>query len=227
MADPTNKNEPIPDPWGSFEPYVQLVRSLLPRATGVALFDAAGAMRRSSETTTGPDFYNLVEDVLQAGGSSPQGPGLMRMLDGNSPVYLFWVRDDAEQLAGVLAVVCKQCTDAESESRGFSFAHSLLRPVLECLRRDLVSRAAIDQLNRTVTSRDRDLELLLADGAADRPAGDGADELKGILQQCIEHIGCSTAALIVPDKSIALLRSGSQRQADTQLVARDHQQTRP
>jgi len=40
----------------------------------------------------------------------------------------------------------------------------LLRPVLECLRRDLVSQAAIAQLTRTVTARDRDVDLLLADG---------------------------------------------------------------
>jgi diguanylate cyclase (GGDEF)-like protein len=224
MTDPSNKNEQTPDPWGSFEPYVQLVRSLLPRATSVSLFDAAGGMRWTSETTTGPDFYNLVESALEAGGASPQGPGLLRMLDGNLPVYLCWVRDDTEQLIGIVAVVCRSSGDPESESRGFSFVHSLLRPVLECLRRDLLSRAAIDHLNRTVTSRDRDLEMLLADGAADRPAGDGADELKGILQQAIEHVGCSTVALIVPDKSIALLRSNSQRPADTQLVARAHKQ---
>jgi diguanylate cyclase (GGDEF)-like protein len=224
MTDPSNKNEQTPDPWGSFEPYVQLVRSLLPRATSVSLFDAAGGMRWTSETTTGPDFYNLVENALEAGGASPQGPGLLRMLDGNLPVYLCWVRDDTEQLIGIVAVVCRSSGDPESESRGFSFVHSLLRPVLECLRRDLLSRAAIDHLNRTVTSRDRDLEMLLADGAADRPAGDGADELKGILQQAIEHVGCSTVALIVPDKSIALLRSNSQRPADTQLVARAHKQ---
>jgi diguanylate cyclase (GGDEF)-like protein len=224
MTDPSNKNEQTPDPWGSFEPYVQLVRSLLPRATSVSLFDAAGGMRWTSETTTGPDFYNLVENALEASGASPQGPGLMRMLDGNLPVYLFWVRDEAEQLMGIVAVVCRQSGDPDSESSGFSFKHALLRPVLECLRRDLLSRAAIDHLNRTVTSRDRDLEMLLADGAADRPAGDGADELKGILQQAIEHVGCSTVALIVPDKSIALLRSSTQRPVDTQLVARAHKQ---
>jgi diguanylate cyclase (GGDEF)-like protein len=224
MTDPSNKNEQIPDPWGSFEPYVQLVRSLLPRASSVSLFDAAGGMRWSSETTTGPDFHSLVENALEAGGSSPQGPGVMRTLDGNLPVYLFWVRDEAEQLIGIVAVVCRQSGDPDADSSGFSFKHALLRPVLECLRRDLLSRAAIDHLNRTVTSRDRDLELLLADGAADRPAGDGADELKGILQQAIEHIGCSTVAMIVPDKSIALLRSNTQRPADTQLVARAHRQ---
>src|SRR5262249_61455364 len=121
-----------------------------------------------------------------------------------------------ERLIGIVAVLCRQSNDPEAESRGFSFAHSLMRPVLECLRRDLLSRAAIDQLNRTVTARDRDLELLLADGSGDRPAGDGADELKGILQQAIEHVGCSTVALIVPDKSIAMLRSATQRPADMQ-----------
>ena len=62
------------------------------------------------------------------GGPSPQGPGLMRMLDGNLPVYLCWVRDDAEQLIGVVAVVCRQSNDPDAESRGFSFAHALLRP---------------------------------------------------------------------------------------------------
>src|SRR5512140_1404656 len=154
MSDAVNKNEVTPDPWGSFEPYVQLVRSLLPRATGVALFDAAGAMRWSSETTTGPDFHSLVENALEVGGPSPQGPGLMRILDGNLPVYLCWVRDDTEQLIGVVAVVCRQTNDPDSESRGFSFAHALLRPVLECLRRDMLSRTAIEHLSRTVNSRD-------------------------------------------------------------------------
>jgi diguanylate cyclase (GGDEF)-like protein len=225
MAVPLNKNEMTPDPWGSFEPYVQLVRSLLPRATSVSLFDAAGAMRWSSETTTGPDFHNLVENARTSAGPRPQGPGLLRMLDGSQPVYLFWIRDEAEELIGIVAVTCKQHNGtAESEATEFSFKHALLRPALECLRRDLLSRAAISQLSRTVNSRDRDLELLLADGAADRPTGDGADELKGILKQAIEHVCCSTAALIVPDKSIAMLRSATNRAADMQLVARAHKQ---
>ena len=118
----------------------------------------------------------------------------------------------------MVVVVCRHSGDPDSEASGFSFAHALLRPALECLRRDLLSRAAIDQLHRTVNSRDKDLELLLADGASDRPAGDGADELKGVLQQAIEHVGASTVALIVPDKSIALLRSNTQQQMESVLA---------
>ncbi|HUI61279.1 MAG TPA: EAL domain-containing protein [Steroidobacteraceae bacterium] len=225
MTELGNKNDATLDPWGSFEPYVQLVRSLLPRATSVVLFDAGGKERWSSETTTGPDLHHLVEMALESGGANPQGPGQMRLLDGSQPVYLCWLRDDAELLMGVVAVVCRPSGgDPDAENRGFSFAHALLRPALECLRRDLLSRSAIEVLSRTVNSRDKDLELLLADGAPDRPAGDGADELKGVLQQALEHVGCATAALIVPDKSIALLRSNTQRPADTQLVARAHRQ---
>ena len=109
MTDPSNKNETTPDPWGSFEPYVQLVRSLLPRATSVSLFDAAGAMRWSSETTTGPGFLQSRRETRsKPAGRSPQGPGQLRMLDGSQPVYLFWIRDDAEQLIGIVAVVCRQ-----------------------------------------------------------------------------------------------------------------------
>jgi len=55
-------------------------------------------------------------------------------------------------------------------------------------------------------------------------SGGGADELKGILRQAVEHVGSSTAALIVPDKGIALLRSKTQRPSDTQLVARARRQ---
>jgi diguanylate cyclase (GGDEF)-like protein len=217
-----NTNESTSDPWGSFEPYVQIVRSLLPRASSVALFTATGRMRWSSETTTGPDVHTLVEEALSGVGSSPQGPGQMQLLDGGQPVYLCWLRDDAERLIGVLTVLCRQNAEPELDSRGFAFAYALLRPALECLRRDLVARAAIDALSRTVETRDKDLELLLADGNAERPAGDGADELKSILQQALDHIGGTTAALIVPDKSIALLRSNAARPADMQLVARAH-----
>ena len=223
MTDALNKNESLPDPWGSFEPYAQLIRSLLPRAASVTMFDASGQMRWSTDAATGPDLHDVVETALAAGPSPPQGAGQLRILHGHLPVYLCWLRDDVEQLIGVVAVLCRPSGgESDTDSRGFTFAHALIRPALECLRRDLVSRAAIHSLHRTVTSRDRDLELLLADGAADRPVGNGADELKGLLQQALEHMGASTASLIVPDKNITLLRSSAPSSAELQMVARAH-----
>ena len=222
-AEQAKKDETTVDPWSSFEPYVRLVRSLLPRATSLALYDAAAKLRWSSETTPGPDLRNLVESALEAGDAN-QGAGQMRLLDGTVPVYLCCLRDDLERLIGVVVVVCRQNGDPDSKAFGFPVAHALLRPALECLRRDLLSRAAIGQFQRVVRSRDREVELLLGDGAADQPPGGGADELKGILRQAVEHVGSSVAALIVPDKGIALLHSKTQRSSDTKLVARARRQ---
>jgi diguanylate cyclase (GGDEF)-like protein len=229
-----SENAPPADPWDSFEPYVQLIRSLLPRASSVAIFDTKGNLRWSSETTTGPDLINLVDDALSTARTAPDSAGQLRVLEGNMPVYLCWLRDDAARLAhgssgllAVLAVVCRPTGDQDVDARSFSFAYALLRPAIECLRRDLMARVAIEDLNRTVTALDKDLELLLADGAADHPSqrDDGADDLKGILQQATEHLRCATTALIVPDKSIALVRSrNKERPADMQLVARAHRQ---
>ena len=66
MTQPKHSTVPPPDPWGCYEPYVQLVRSLLPRAISVALFDAHGALRWSSDAAAGPDLLNLVDDALAA-----------------------------------------------------------------------------------------------------------------------------------------------------------------
>jgi diguanylate cyclase (GGDEF)-like protein len=206
---------------------VQLIRSLLPRAASVAIFDTKGDLRWSSETTTGPDLINLVDDALSTARTAPDSAGQLRVLEGNMPVYLCWLRDDAARLLAVLAVVCRPTGDHDVDARSFSFAYALLRPAIECLRRDLMARVAIEDLNRTVIALDKDLELLLADGTADHksPRDDGADDLRGILKQATEHLRCATTALIVPDKSIALVRSrANERPSDMQLVARAHRQ---
>jgi len=217
-----------PDPWGSFEPYAQLIRSLLPRAVSVTVFDANGEMRWTSETTTGPDLANLIDSLLPQAREDQDGVGTLRMLEGTLPVYVCWLRDDTGALVALVAVVCRPSSTGDgNDQRAFSLAHAFLRPALECLKRDLLARTVIDDLTRSVSSLDRDLELLLTDSAGSRTGagGDGADELKLIVQQAMEHLKCLTAALIVPDKGIVLMRAvPGQTPADNQLVARTHRQ---
>jgi diguanylate cyclase (GGDEF)-like protein len=214
------------DPWGSFEPYVQLIRALLPRATSVAIFDAKGEMRWTNETTTGPDLALLIEEILPNAQDDRASAGELRVLGGTMPVYACWLRNDTGDLLAIVAVVCRANGAVDTDSRGFSLAHAFLRPALECMRRDLLARALIDDLTGTVSALDRDLELLLTDGSRNGPGtGSETDELKGIVQQALEHLRCATAALIVPDKGIVLLRMGGEHKpADNQLVARTHRQ---
>src|SRR3984957_7601914 len=208
--------------WGSFEPYAQLVISQLPRAASVTVFDSAGELRWSTDPTTRPDLVGLVEEAVALAAGVADSPGELRMLTGDLPVYLCWLRNDAGKLIAVLAVTCRA---AESEARAFPLVHSLLRPALECLRRDLLARAAIFDLGRTVSTLDKDLELLLADpsSAADS-VGDDADELKGILQQANDYLRCAMSALFVPDKGIVIIRSNSDKPPDSQMVTRTHRQ---
>ena len=215
------------DPWGSFEPYAQLIRSLMPRAISVTVFDADGEMRWTSETTTGPDLANLIVDVLAAARLPTAGPGEMRSLENSPPIYFCWIKDDRQTLVAVVAIVCRPSSAGDTDPvRSFALAYAFLRPALECLRRDLLARTLIDDLNRSVTSLDKGLELLLTDGvSAGAAASENSDELKAIVQQAMEHLGCVIAALIVPDKGIVLMRTApGQPAADNQLVARTHRQ---
>jgi diguanylate cyclase (GGDEF)-like protein len=225
MSEPRASQDSAATSLDSLEPYAQLIRSLLPRTNLVAVFDAAAQMRWSSDGALAPDLHHLVETALESAGSSPQGAGQSPALDGGQPVYLCWLRDDSDKLFGILVVVCRGSAEASAgEETGFTFAHALLRPAIECLRRELLSRNAIMNLNRAVSLRDQDLQLLLADGALDGAASDGTDTLNAILAQALEHLGASTAALIVPDKNIALLRSKMQRATDAELVGRARRQ---
>ena len=216
------------DPWGSFEPYAQLIRSLMPRAISVTVFDANGEMRWTSETTTGPDLANLIVDVLPNARAQRDSAGELRSLEDSPPVYFCWLRDDRQALVVIVAVVCRPSTNGETDPvRSFALAYAFLRPALECLRRDLLARALIEDLSHSVTSLGKDIELLLIDTASTPGpmAGDNPDELKGIVQQSIEHLGCVIAALIVPDKGIVTMSTApGQACADNQLVARTHRQ---
>src|SRR5256884_8189920 len=63
-----------------------------------------------------------------------------------------------KRLLGVLAVVCRATEARDRKSPDFAFAYTLLSPMLECLRRELVTRATIDELNHTVGGLDRSEE---------------------------------------------------------------------
>jgi len=208
--------------WGSFEPYAQLVISQLPRAASVTLFDSKGELRWSTDPTTGPDLVTMVDETLALAERGPDSHGELRLLDGGLPVYVCWLRTDSGSLMAILAIACRA---ADTEARSFALVHALLRPALECLRRDLLARAAIFDLGHQVSSLDKDLELLLADpGTKADSAGDDADELKGILQQANDYLRCVMSALFVPDKGIVLIRSNSGKPPDSQMVTRTHRQ---
>jgi diguanylate cyclase (GGDEF)-like protein len=222
---PARPNEEQTDPWAALDPYAQLIRSLLPRAANVAVFDCEGKLRWSLEEVAGPDLLDLVEDTLYAASSELKSEGQLRMLGGDVPVYVCWLRDETNQLLALVAIPYRRSPGtARSELGAFSFVYSLIRPALECLKRDLLARASIAYLHDTLTELDKDLELLLADAAHIGGPEGGGDELAAIVQGTSEHLRCDMAALIVPDKGIAVLRARRGVEPNGQLLTRTHRQ---
>jgi diguanylate cyclase (GGDEF)-like protein len=222
MSAPQVSDPPAEHAVARYEPYFRLVRSLLPRASSLAIFSVAGELVWSSETMTGPDLMNVVEDALIAARSSGGGAGQLRTLAGNLPVYLCSLRDEAGALLAIVAVVCRPNEGGDRKHQDFSFANSLLTPALECLRREFIAQANIEELNGTLAALNRDLELVLSHGAADAPVPDGANDLQLLLQQTIEHLRATTGALLVPEKNLTLLRSTGDGAPDARFMMKAH-----
>ena len=160
----------------SMEPYAQLVRSLLPRAASVNLFDNTGKLLWSSATSANPELFAIVLQAIAQLETDRDGAGQHCVLPDEGPAYLFWLRDAAGGVAAIAAVICNR-PPSENDVLPFSFVHEQLRPAIELLRRDLLARASIDMLNESLHSRDKDLELLLS-VTGSHPQIGGSDDLQ-------------------------------------------------
>ena len=77
----------------SMEPYAQLVRSLLPRAASVSLFDSTGKLLWTSAQATNPDLFAIVLQGISQVDAERDGVGQHCALPDEGPAYLFWLRD--------------------------------------------------------------------------------------------------------------------------------------
>jgi diguanylate cyclase (GGDEF)-like protein len=186
----------------SMEPYAQLVRSLLPRAASVSLFDNTGKLLWSSAASTNPDLFAVVLEAIAHIEGDRDGLGQHCALADDGPAYLFWLRDAGGNVAAIVAVVCSPLK-VDADVLPFSYVHDHLKPALELLRRDLLARADIDMLNESLTARDKDLELLLS-VTGSHPQASGADDLQSLLANAASHLKCVLAGIVVPDKGLVL-----------------------
>ena len=206
----------------SLDHYAQLFRALFPRLTSLCVFDAQAEPLWSTEMATDPELRRLVGETLQHAQLDPTAQGHAATLRGDEPVYLFWLRrDDAPLGSGpfaVLAMMSKPGTGAEQ--RPFALVHGLLRPAIECLRRELLARDEIVQLHGSLLAHGQDLDMLLAMSGGDGDSNE--DELRGILRGAVAHLQAGLAALIVPEKGLVLVQPGTTDPLEGALLARAH-----
>ena len=212
----------VADP--SLEPYAQLLRALLPRMNSLSVFNALGELHWSTEMSVEPAVMALVSQTIRKAESEPANNGEQCMAAG-APTYLFWLRrDDASSPATPFAVVAITFKPAngDAEQRAFSLVQALVKPGIECLRRELMARDKILNLNSSLLAQDNDLDMLLSiTGGSDNKL-ETAGDFKAIVNRATEHLKVGLSALIVPEKGIALVQVSTESPIDTAILAKAH-----
>ena len=208
----------------SLDPYGQLIKMLMPRAQSIAIYDRMGLPVWLNDGLDSPELHRLLQEALTqelTGGSRREG--FTESVDRDHSAHVFMLRDTEGELLGTVGIVSRESTQ-RGEARPFSLVNGLLRPALECLTRELASQYSIGDLQRSLMVRDRDLELLLGATTGDAAAGETTDDFGQMLQGCVDHLGCSVGALIIPDKNIAVCRTGrdTTARAGAEVLTRTH-----
>jgi diguanylate cyclase (GGDEF)-like protein len=215
-----------PAPLGAttLDPYGQLVKMLLPRAQSIAIYDRMGLPVWLNDGLDSPELHRVLQDALATELSAEgSGEGFSEAVDRDHCAYVFMLRDADAQLIGAVGIVCRESRQG-ADPRPFQLVHGLLRPALECLQRELGAQYSIGDLQRSLMVRDRDLELLLGATQDEASGGESTDDFAQLVQGCVDHLGCSVGALLIPDKNIAVCRTGegTPARAGADVLTRTH-----
>jgi diguanylate cyclase (GGDEF)-like protein len=191
-------------PQTTLDPYGQLIKMLMPRALGIAIYDHMGVPLWLSDACETQDLVDLIEAALNGARThdGPESDAMLGTWDGD-PAYAFIIRDEKRQLLGAVAVSNRD--QGSGSPRPVTLVQSLLRPALAVLARELSHQYNLGSLQRSLSTRDGDLELLM-DATGSSEAGD-ADEFAHLIQNCVAHLGCTFGALIIPENNIAIART--------------------
>lgn len=215
---------PAPMSATSLDPYGQLVKMLMPRAQSIVIYDRMGLPVWLNDGVDAPELHHHLQDALQRElGDADPSDGFCEPVDREHSAYIFLLRDAERALLGAVGLVCRESSQ-RGESRPFSLVQGLLRPALECLQRELGSQYSIGDLQRSLVVRDRDLELLLGAAQHEATGGESTDDFAQLVQGCVDHLGCSVGALLIPDKNIAVCRTGRDTlpRAGADILTRTH-----
>jgi len=216
---------PAPVSATSFDPYGQLIKMLMPRAQSIAIYDRLGVPIWVNDGFDDPELHRLLRETLAAELLQPSGEDCsVEPVGGEQAAYVFKLRDPEAGLLGLAGLISREQAQP-TEARPAALVRGLLGPALECLQRELHSQYSIGDLQRSLVVRDGDLELLLgAAHAEDASGAESPEDFAKLVQGCVDHLGCAVGALLIPDKNIAVCRTGAGTapRAGAEVLTRTH-----
>lgn len=208
----------------SFEPYGRLLRMLMPSLRGIVVHDGFSNLMWASDEWELPAQPDVIKNAIANALSDPaEFAGVVHTLDADSAVYCFALRGESTELLGVVSLIAR-LSGKLTEARPLQTVRQLVQPALECLRRELTLRSKLGSRERDLDVRERDLDLMLEISSHQSLAASDGDEFSLILKTAIERMGCSLAAMWVPDKniSLSLTRSGQPMSPQSLQRAQHH-----
>ena len=190
----------------------------MPRALGIAFYDAKGVPLWTADGYDGPDPLPLVQMAI-----AKAPPSTIARIDGfmqeheGAPAYVFRLRNSEGELIAVATLVTR-----DGENHPYTFVQSLVQPALECLQREIEARASVGFLTRDLRSRDEDLDLLLRIAPDDPESPLQGDELGVLVQTCVDHLGCMLGALVVPERNVAICKAPEGEKPKVEILTKIH-----
>ena len=218
----------------SFDHYGRLLRMLMPSLHGIAVHDGFANLVWASDDWSFVGEPGFVKEAIANALADPaEFPGLERTVNADRAAYPFAIRGEKMELLGVVSLIAR-LSDKQTGARPIKTVSQLVQPALECMRRELSLRAKLGSRERDLSARerdlnvrDRDLDLMMEISSEHSSASSDTDEFGLIMKTAIERMGCTLAALWVPDKNISLtltrsghpISSGSLQRAQQHLMA--------
>ena len=203
-----------PSESGMFASYAQLADNLLEDVSGVCLLDA----RLRPRGRTGQIEPEAVAQALRGLGwsGSMQRRAAALTQPGLSGVTAIPVEHSD---GGLLGVFCVRQSDPSAADCALR-----LKPLLDCVRRELEAGQTDNQRINTLTERSSELEWLFKLTSSLKGANDDRRILEELLSAAVRRLDSALGVLVVPDKRIRLEHnvSGSKALRDTCAHIQQH-----
>ena len=177
-----------------FEPYAQILRTLLPRARGIYLYAATADLVWSADGSDSHDLRPAILQVLDA-----KSPGTATLLD-DAPAYCFRLTDELGTTLGVVAVTCRPVA-RDAELPTLDAVERTLAPMLALARRELGREHALET-GRFNVADTQELEWLLDMTHLEAPADAAGDTLQGLLEAFAARCDCDLTLLHLPGRCL-------------------------
>lgn len=187
--------------------YGQLARTLLAGVTGVCILDGKLALLGKTGTVD-PAF--MVQSIASAGWSAGRGSREPLYLRGSSAEGAIAVALESSDgsLLGVFCVQIDVTAAAAAPARSGKEAAARLKPLLDCLHRELAAARPARARLQVLTERTAELEWLFNITGNLKGASDERTVVKDLLRAATERLHCAVGVLLVPDRRIDLECAG-------------------